>query len=115
MAGLIGLIVSVGGQYAVLTANAFNAWALVGPTPLASLGVGSQGSWTADSLVVFGIPAVTLGAIVLAGVGLLAVTKSHPVAAVEYAARYGLPAVGENRVQEAESKIPGFAATPALR
>ena len=34
------------------------------------------------------------------GVGLLAVTKSHPVAAVEYAARYGLPAVGENRVQE---------------
>ena len=39
-----------------------------------------------------------------AGVGLLAVTKSHPVAAVEYAARYGLPAVGENRVQEGADK-----------
>jgi pyridoxal phosphate enzyme (YggS family) len=37
-------------------------------------------------------------------VGLLPVTKSHPVAAVDYAARYGLPAVGENRVQEAVDK-----------
>jgi len=37
-------------------------------------------------------------------VGLLAVAKSHPVAAAEYAARYGLPAVGENRVQEAVDK-----------
>jgi pyridoxal phosphate enzyme (YggS family) len=38
------------------------------------------------------------------GVSLLAVTKSHPVAAVEYAARYGLGAVGENRVQEGVDK-----------
>jgi pyridoxal phosphate enzyme (YggS family) len=38
------------------------------------------------------------------GVRLLAVTKSHPVAAVEYAARYGLSAVGENRVQEGVDK-----------
>lgn len=37
-------------------------------------------------------------------VGLLAVTKTHPVAAVEYAARYGLRAVGENRVQEGVEK-----------
>jgi pyridoxal phosphate enzyme (YggS family) len=37
-------------------------------------------------------------------VALLPVTKSHPVAAVEYAARYGLSAVGENRVQEAVEK-----------
>jgi len=37
-------------------------------------------------------------------VRLLAVTKTHPPAAVEYAARYGLEAVGENRVQEAVSK-----------
>lgn len=37
-------------------------------------------------------------------VELLAVTKSHPSAAVEYAARYGLRAVGENRVQEAVEK-----------
>jgi pyridoxal phosphate enzyme (YggS family) len=37
-------------------------------------------------------------------VQLLAVTKSHPPVAVEYAARYGLAAVGENRVQEAVVK-----------
>jgi hypothetical protein len=39
-------------------------------------------------------------------VRLLAVTKGHPPAAVEYAARYGLAAVGENRVQEAVNKKP---------
>jgi PLP dependent protein len=37
-------------------------------------------------------------------VQLLAVTKTHPVAAAEYAARYGLAAVGENRVQEGVEK-----------
>jgi hypothetical protein len=37
-------------------------------------------------------------------VQLLAVTKTHPPAAAEYAARYGLPAVGENRVQEGVEK-----------
>jgi pyridoxal phosphate enzyme (YggS family) len=37
-------------------------------------------------------------------VQLLAVTKTHPPAAVEYAARYGLPAVGESRVQEGVEK-----------
>jgi len=37
-------------------------------------------------------------------VTLLPVTKTHPPAAVEYAARYGLAAVGENRVQEAVEK-----------
>jgi PLP dependent protein len=39
-----------------------------------------------------------------AGVELLAVTKSHPAAAAEYAARLGLRAVGENRVQEGIDK-----------
>jgi pyridoxal phosphate enzyme (YggS family) len=39
-----------------------------------------------------------------AGVELLAVTKSHPAAAVDLAARYGLRAVGENRVQEGAEK-----------
>jgi len=39
-----------------------------------------------------------------ASVELLAVTKTHPAAAAEYAARYGLRAVGENRVQEAVTK-----------
>jgi pyridoxal phosphate enzyme (YggS family) len=38
------------------------------------------------------------------GVQLLAVTKTHPPAAAEYAARYGLAAVGENRVQEGVEK-----------
>lgn len=37
-------------------------------------------------------------------VQLLAVTKTHPPTAVEYAARYGLQAVGENRVQEGVEK-----------
>ena len=43
-------------------------------------------------------------------VELLAVTKTHPAAAAEYAARYGLRAVGENRVQEAVEKRPQCAA-----
>lgn len=37
-------------------------------------------------------------------VELLAVTKTHPATAADYAARYGLRAVGENRVQEAVDK-----------
>lgn len=37
-------------------------------------------------------------------VQLLAVTKTHPAEATEYVARYGLKAVGENRVQEAIDK-----------
>jgi pyridoxal phosphate enzyme (YggS family) len=37
-------------------------------------------------------------------VELLAVTKTHPAAAAEYAARFGLRAVGENRVQEGVEK-----------
>jgi pyridoxal phosphate enzyme (YggS family) len=37
-------------------------------------------------------------------VALLPVTKTHPAAAADYAARYGFPAVGENRVQEAVEK-----------
>jgi PLP dependent protein len=37
-------------------------------------------------------------------VELLAVTKTQPPAAADYAARYGLRAVGENRVQEAVGK-----------
>lgn len=35
---------------------------------------------------------------------LLPVTKTHPPAAADYVARFGLPAVGENRVQEAVEK-----------
>jgi PLP dependent protein len=43
-------------------------------------------------------------------VTLLAVTKTHPPAAADCAARYGLIAVGENRVQEAVEKRPLVAA-----
>jgi pyridoxal phosphate enzyme (YggS family) len=44
-------------------------------------------------------------------VRLLAVTKTQPPQAVEYAARYGLEAVGENRVQEAVGKQAQCTAT----
>lgn len=44
----------------------------------------------------------------LDAVQLLPVTKNHPVAAVEYALRAGLSAVGENRVQEAAEKRAQF-------
>ena len=40
----------------------------------------------------------------LSEVSLLPVTKNHPVDAVSFAGRAGLPAVGENRVQEASDK-----------
>jgi len=50
------------------------------------------------------------------GVELLAVTKFHPVEAVEAAWGAGLVSFGESRVQEAESKFPGFlAAHPGCR
>lgn len=39
-------------------------------------------------------------------VAVLPVTKNHPAEAAGYAFRAGLRAVGENRVQEAEGKIP---------
>lgn len=44
-----------------------------------------------------------------AEVALLPVTKNHPVDAVQFAARAGLPAVGENRVQEAHYKKDSYA------
>lgn len=44
-------------------------------------------------------------------VELLAVTKTQPPAAAEYAARFGLRAVGENRVQEGVEKRARTAAT----
>jgi hypothetical protein len=67
-AGLAGLIQSAGDQFGVLTANAFNLWALVGPQPL----VASVGSWTADSLpLIGGLPAVTAGTVLLVAVALL--------------------------------------------
>ena len=49
-------------------------------------------------------------------VGLLAVTKTHPAMAADYAARIGLAAVGENRVQEGmEKRAQATEAARALR
>jgi pyridoxal phosphate enzyme (YggS family) len=48
-----------------------------------------------------------------ADVELLAVTKTHPAAAADYAARYGLRAVGENRVQEGCEKRAHLAPSSA--
>ena len=48
-------------------------------------------------------------------VTLLPVTKTHSAAAAEYAVRYGLSAVGENRVQEAVDKQIQLAAGTRLR
>ena len=44
VAGLIGMFASDGGQFSYLTANAYNAWALVGANPLASIIGGAGGS-----------------------------------------------------------------------
>ncbi len=44
-------------------------------------------------------------------VGILAVTKFHPVEALEAAYRAGMRLFGENRVQEAEGKYPAFLAS----
>jgi len=48
-----------------------------------------------------------------AEVRLLAVTKTHPADAVRFAARRGLAAVGENRVQEAAAKRAELTASAA--
>jgi pyridoxal phosphate enzyme (YggS family) len=49
-------------------------------------------------------------------VELLAVTKTHPASAADFAARYGLRAVGENRVQEGVEKRAQVAvSSPALQ
>ena len=48
-------------------------------------------------------------------VALLPVTKTHPPEAVEYAARAGLGAVGENRVQEAMEKKGATEAAARVR
>ena len=44
-------------------------------------------------------------------VQILPVTKRHPLDAIQYAIRAGLPAVGENRVQEAKQKKPHLTET----
>jgi hypothetical protein len=72
VAGAISLVLSLGSQFSVLTVNAFNAWALVGPSPLASIMGTTGGAWTPDALVVVaGLPAWLFSAILLAAATLL--------------------------------------------
>ncbi len=73
VAGLAGLFGRLGNEFSVLTANAYNPWALVGDPSLAAVAAsGSGGTWIADSLPVWGgLPAVVLGGGLLAGIGLL--------------------------------------------
>src|SRR5439155_11305074 len=71
VAGLLRLFQSDADRYSVLTANAFNIWALVGSTPLAQIIGGSGGSWTPDSLTVAGTTAFILGASALVAAGLI--------------------------------------------
>lgn len=70
VAGLVGLMRSLGSQYSVLTADAYNVWALIGPHPLAQGGAG-PGSWTPDSMSILGVPAVVVGGVLLGAVALL--------------------------------------------
>ncbi len=48
-------------------------------------------------------------------VAILPVTKTHPLTAADYAKKMGFPAVGENRVQEAEQKISDPSTPAGLR
>ena len=60
VAGMLALMASAAGRYDVLTVNAFNPWALVGPTPLSR--ELARFHWTEDSLPVLGgISAATVG------------------------------------------------------
>jgi hypothetical protein len=71
VAGLLRLFQSDADQYSVLTANAFNLWALVGSTPLAQIFAGG-GAWTPDSLAVAGgVTAFVLGTAALVVIGLV--------------------------------------------
>ena len=72
VAGLAGLLGRLGSEFSVLTANAYNPWALVGDPSLASVAASGTGTWIADTLPVWGgLPAVMAGGGLLAGVGLL--------------------------------------------
>jgi hypothetical protein len=72
VAGLLRLVQGDAERYSVLTANAFNMWALVGATPLAQVFAGGGGSWTPDSIVVAGgMTAVATGATALVAIGLV--------------------------------------------
>ncbi|MBM4420930.1 MAG: hypothetical protein FJ034_04995 [Chloroflexi bacterium] len=72
VSGLGGLFLQLGDRYPVLSANAYNLWALVGPRPLAGAMTGGPNAWTPDSLALFdAVPAVQVGALLLVTAGLV--------------------------------------------
>ncbi len=74
VAGLVSLVLSLGNQFSVLTVNAYNPWALVGPAPLAGLMGGIGGTWTPDSVaMVAGVPAWLFSAALLATTAIVVV------------------------------------------
>ena len=66
LAGLVGLSRSTAETFPVLTANAYNVWALGGPVPLVrSIGTG-RAQWWPDSMpLVAGVSAAVVGAVLL--------------------------------------------------
>jgi hypothetical protein len=69
IAGLASLVATTAGSYDVLTANAYNPWALVGPTPLVTA-IGGDYIWTYDTLSIFGLPASLVGTLAFLAVSL---------------------------------------------
>ncbi|MEO6413333.1 MAG: hypothetical protein ABIO48_12185 [Pedococcus sp.] len=72
--GLWALYRSAGETFDVLSVNAYNAWALVGPRPLVESPGSGRVDWTPDSLalpLVGGISAFVLGALLLGATGLV--------------------------------------------
>lgn len=70
VAGFVQQSVRTANLFPVLTANAYNLWALVGNPALASSMASGRG-WVPDSLRLWGIPAVTVGSLLL-GVAVVA-------------------------------------------
>ncbi len=68
--GFTALVQNAAAHYNVMTVNAFNIWAIAGPTPLSEvLGSGNL-TWTWDSRAVIGVQAASLGMLVFVAVAL---------------------------------------------
>lgn len=64
VAGFVEQSIHTAGLFPVLTANAFNLWALLGDPSLAA-SIGSGGGWLPDSLSVLGVSAAAAGSVLL--------------------------------------------------
>ena len=74
VAGFMALVSNAAARYNVLTVNAYNAWAVVGPTPLSQIMSGNVLFWTYDTQSVLGVQASTIGAVLFAAIALMVVT-----------------------------------------